>query len=116
MVPLICLTASTIDLNERGTVGLEVGFAYPVDDEEGPGDNYLTIPVPRKKGQEKWILLGANSMTIEDVDGDGKFDVIASVQWQPDGGVQPVSERLILKLTRPCRESAYCDAVLERVE
>lgn len=55
-------------------------------------------------------------MTIEDVDGDGTFDVTASVQWQPDGGVLPVSERLILKLTRPCGASEYCDEVLERLE
>ena len=59
-------------------------------------------------------LVGANSMTIEDVDKDQKNEIIINAQWLPEGKTKVVEEQIVLKLTRGCAANEYCDAVLTR--
>ena len=112
----ICLTASKADLQDNSPSRLEMGVVFMVDDDEGTGDQYSVLPIPQLPNQETWALVGANSMTIEDVDKDQKNEIIINAQWLPEGKTKVVDERIVLKLTRGCAPNEYCDAMLTRVK
>ena len=116
VLPLICITATKDEEPVLSDTRLEIGLAYPVDNTEGTGDRYFTIPMPLKKTKEKRALLGANSMELKDVNGDGQYEVVVNAQWLVESNPTPVNERIVLKVTRPCKASEYCDAVVERLD
>lgn len=88
-----------------GPSHLEAVVIYEVDCDDCPGDETTTARIEsRKSNPEKPAsLMGVESMSVEDVDNDGQFEVIVNARFRRccggDDDRRPYSEQIVLKVT-----------------
>lgn len=104
-LPLFWLTAA-LPLGDQNKLPiLEFVLAYPIDEDDGPGDRVLTASFESKlEKQCPTVLTGIESMTVQDHESDGSFEVVAEVGYQSHCGSDEESyiERMIFSVNSDC--------------
>ena len=86
---------------DDGPSHLEAVMVYAVDCDDCPGEDMTTTRLDsvRSTDSKPAHLLGVDSMSVEDVDQDGTFEVICQARFKPCcGGTedqQPYSEKIV---------------------
>jgi hypothetical protein len=90
---------------ENGPSHLEAVMVYAVDCDDCPGEETTTAKIESRKSQpgKPASLMGVESMSVEDVDGDGQFEVVANARFRSccegDEDRRPYSETILLKVS-----------------
>ena len=98
---MVWLTGSVPDSAPDKTTRLELAMVYMTDDDDGPGDDSVAIPIlsSRDTAEQAAILLGVDSMSVRDTDGDGRTEVNAEVRFRPCCGDKEPDYRETIVLT-----------------
>jgi len=87
---------------DAGSSYLEAVMVYAVECDDCPGEDVVTerFDSLRSPPDKPAYLLGVDAMRVEDLDGDGRFELVCEARFQPccDGGSaeQSYSETIIL--------------------
>jgi len=91
-------------IDANGPSHLEVVVNYAVDCDDCPGDETITAKIESRRStpEKPASLMGVESMTVEDVDKDGQYEILATARFRPccdgDEDRRPYSEQVLINV------------------